>query len=70
MNAFQVAGKGERTQTVWTQSVRQRGTLPSETMLDLQKMRETGEEIYNLPVSDREMKGVVNSVYEDLPEVE
>lgn len=39
-------------------------------MLDLQKMRETGEEIYNLPVSDREMKGVVNSVYEDLPEVE
>lgn len=32
-------------------------------------MQVTGEEIYNLPVSDQEMKGIVNSVYEELPEI-
>lgn len=39
-------------------------------MLDLKSMQEAGEEIYNLPVSDEEMKRVVESVYGELPEVE
>lgn len=39
------------------------------TMLDLKTMQNTGEEIYNLPVSNEEMKRVVESVYEELPEV-
>jgi hypothetical protein len=29
------------------------------TMLDLKSMQEAGEEIYNIPVSDEEMKNVV-----------
>ncbi|MGA1871498.1 MAG: hypothetical protein ACMUJM_23470 [bacterium] len=37
------------------------------TIVDLQKIRESGEELYYLPVSDEEMKNVVNSVYENLP---
>jgi len=39
-------------------------------MLDLESMQEAGEEIYNIPVSDEEMKSVVESVYGELPEVE
>jgi hypothetical protein len=39
-------------------------------MLDLHQMRDAGEEIYQLPVSDEEMKEVVESVYSELPEVE
>jgi hypothetical protein len=38
------------------------------TMLDLKTMQEAGEEIYNLPVSNEEMKSVVESVYGELPE--
>ena len=44
--------------------------LPPGTMLNLKSMQEAGEEIYNLPASDAEMKNVVESVYEELPEVE
>lgn len=44
--------------------------LPPGTMLDLKSMQEAGEEIYNLPASDEEMKTVVESVYGELPEVE
>lgn len=40
------------------------------TMLGLKSMQEAGEEIYNIPVSDEEMKNVVESVYGELPEVE
>ncbi|MFO0707164.1 MAG: hypothetical protein U0412_09945 [Nitrospira sp.] len=40
------------------------------TMLDLKSMQDAGEEIYNIPVSDEEMKNVVESVYGELPEVE
>lgn len=39
-------------------------------MLDLKSMQDAGEEIYNIPVSDEEMKSVVESVYGELPEVE
>ena len=39
-------------------------------MLDLKSMQEAGEEIYNIPVSDEEMKNVVESIYGELPEVE
>ncbi len=39
-------------------------------MLDLKAMQEAGEEIYNIPVSDEEMKSAVESVYGELPEVE
>jgi len=42
--------------------------LPVGTVLDLEKMKQAGEEILCLPVSDEEMKGVVESVYGDLPE--
>ncbi len=38
--------------------------------LDLKSMQEAGEEFYNIPVSDEEMKNVVESVYGELPEVE
>ena len=40
------------------------------TMLDLKSMQEAGEEIYNVPVSDEEMKNVEESVYGEFPEVE
>jgi hypothetical protein len=43
--------------------------LPVGAIVDLKKLRETGEEIIYLPVTDEEMKGVVNSVYDTLPEV-
>jgi hypothetical protein len=39
-------------------------------LVDLQTLREQGEEIFNLPVSDEEMKKVVDSVYENLPETD
>jgi hypothetical protein len=42
--------------------------LPAGAIVDLRKMQETGEEIYYLPVSDEEMKKVVGSVYDNLPE--
>jgi hypothetical protein len=40
------------------------------TMLDLKTMQQAGEEIHNLPVSNEEMKKVVESVYGELPEVQ
>jgi len=42
--------------------------LPVGAVVDLKKMQEQGEEIYNLPVSDEEMKKIVESVYNNLPE--
>lgn len=33
--------------------------LAPDTMLDLKSMQDAGEEIYNIPVSDEEMKSVV-----------
>jgi hypothetical protein len=42
--------------------------LPVGAVVDLKKMQEQGEEIYNLPVSDGEMKKIVESVYDGLPE--
>lgn len=39
------------------------------TVLDLKAMQRSGEDIYNLPVSDVEMKKVVSSSYGDLPEM-
>ncbi len=44
--------------------------LPVGTVLDLKKMQDEGEAIYYLPVSDEEMKGVVESVYDNLPEID
>lgn len=44
--------------------------LPTGAVLDLKKMREQGEEIVNLPLSDQEMKKVVESVYNTLPETQ
>lgn len=43
--------------------------LPVGAVVDLKKMQDSGEEIYNLPVSDEEMKEVVSSVYDNLPEL-
>ncbi len=43
--------------------------LPVGAVVDLKKMQESGEVIYNLPVSDGEMKDVVGSVYDNLPEI-
>jgi hypothetical protein len=42
--------------------------LPTGAILDLKKMQEQGEEVRYLPVSDEEMKKVVESVYGNLPE--
>jgi hypothetical protein len=42
--------------------------LPVGAVVDLKKMQEQGEVIYNLPVSDGEMKKIVESVYDSLPE--
>ncbi|MEK6743612.1 MAG: hypothetical protein AABZ15_08380 [Nitrospirota bacterium] len=44
--------------------------LPAGAVLDLKKMQEQGEEIVNLPLSDEEMKKVVESVYSNLPETQ
>lgn len=43
--------------------------IPVGAVIDLKKMHGEGEEIIYLPVSNEEMKGVVDSVYENLPEV-
>ena len=43
--------------------------LPPGTMLDLGSMQSEGEAFYYLPVSDAEMKAVVESLYHELPEV-
>jgi hypothetical protein len=43
--------------------------LPPGAAVDLKTMQEAGEEIIYLPVSDGEMKSVVNSVYDSLPEL-
>jgi hypothetical protein len=43
--------------------------LPVGAVVDLKKMRESGEEIYYLPVPDDKMKEVVSSVYDNLPEL-
>jgi hypothetical protein len=43
--------------------------LPVGAVVDLRKMHESGEEIYYLPVTDEEMRKVVNSVYDNLPEI-
>ena len=37
------------------------------TILDLKSMQEAREEIYNIPLSDEEMKNVVESVYGETP---
>jgi hypothetical protein len=42
--------------------------LPTGAVLDLKKMQQQGEEIVNLPLSDEDMKKVVESVYGSLPE--
>ena len=39
-------------------------------MLNLEQVLKDGEELYYLPVSDEEMKDVVNSVDHELLEVE
>jgi hypothetical protein len=39
-------------------------------MINLKSLQEAGEEIYNISVSDEEMKNVVESVYGELPEAE
>ena len=44
--------------------------LPAGAILDLKKMKEQGEEIVNIQVSDEEMKKVVESVYGNLPETQ
>lgn len=41
--------------------------LPPGAVLDLEKMQTSGEELRYLPVSDEEMKAVVESVYDNLP---
>ncbi|NJD91207.1 MAG: hypothetical protein FIA91_06800 [Geobacter sp.] len=41
--------------------------LPTGALLDLKQMQASGEEIRYLPVSDEEMKAVVESVYDNLP---
>lgn len=41
--------------------------LPPGAVLDLKKMQASGEELRYLPVSDEEMKAVVESVYDNLP---
>lgn len=43
--------------------------LPVGAVVDLKNMQESGEEILYLPVSDEEMKNVVHSVYDNLPEI-
>jgi len=43
--------------------------LPPGTMLDLGSMQADGEGFYYLPVSDDEMRAVVDTLYDELPEV-
>jgi len=42
--------------------------LPPGAVLDLKKMQEAGETIYAVPATREELRAVVNSVYDDLPE--
>jgi len=42
--------------------------LAGGAVVDLKTLRDQGEDILYLPVSDEEMKKVVESVYENLPE--
>jgi hypothetical protein len=42
--------------------------VASGAVVDLEKLRKAGEEIYYIPVSDEEMKKVVESMYQNLPE--
>jgi len=44
--------------------------LPPGAALNLKKIQEAGEEIYYLPVSNKEMKNVIESIKDDLPEVD
>ena len=44
--------------------------IPVDTVLDLKKMQAAGEEIIYLPVSDEEMANIIESTYENLPEVQ
>lgn len=41
--------------------------MPAGAVVDLKAMHEAGEEIYNVPLSDAEMRGLVDSAYENLP---
>jgi hypothetical protein len=41
--------------------------LPPGTLLDLKSMQKEGDELYYLPVSDKEMKSVIDHVYPELP---
>jgi len=43
--------------------------LPTGAIVDLKRMQEGCEVIYYLPVPEKEMRGVVNSVYGELPEM-
>lgn len=43
--------------------------IPVGAVVDLRKMHENGEEIVYLPVSNEEMKAVVGSVFDNLPEI-
>jgi len=43
--------------------------LPTGAVVDLKRMQESGEVIYYLPVPEEEMKNVVTSVYDELPEM-
>ncbi len=43
--------------------------LPAGTVVDLKAMQKAGEKIYYLPVSNTEMKAVVQSTYDTLPEM-
>lgn len=41
--------------------------IPAGSVLDLNKMRNAGEEIYSVPVSEHEMRKVVNTIKKDFP---
>lgn len=41
--------------------------LPTGAVLDLEKMQQAGETLYQVPVSDQNMKGLVDTVYGELP---
>jgi len=43
--------------------------LPTGAIVDLKRMQKSGEVIYYLPVPEDQMKNVVNSVYDNLPEM-
>ena len=43
--------------------------LPVGAVVDLKEMQKSGEDIYNLPLSDEKMKEIVDTVYDNLPEL-